>query len=565
VSTIAAWTPRLGRARTLAARSRAFLEAQRPVRVIAAAIVVEWLAVLGLALTVRHNSWIYYQGGDQLWYYTLGWLLAHGHLWQTPIGYVWSFWLAPIARAAGPNAAAAMPAVLLVDVLLLLPAAMLALYGIAVRLGGRLFGYWTLLLWIVVPFIGVLYTDQGYHQRYTEITLPQGFGLTALADFPTMVATLVGLYFCTRVVTDARPSLIDAAAGGAGFGSAIGTKPSVSLVLVGPALAFLARRHLVSLAGFVAGLAPFVVTLAVWKERGLGNLPVLGAAPSSPRGVAAVAPVVGLDLHKYVRDLSWHHLSRNIDLLREHFWSGHGAVWLVVAGLIAITLSSRIIGLLVAGSFVPFALVKASYIATIEDTSLFRILIPAFPLFVLGLASLVYLVPGTRRRPVPPARDPRRASPRLRLGLLAAVVVLGAVVPVAAIAAATRTGPPYAAEIVGTQMPVPVGVDLGLRATVRNGRLLLTWREQHPAGGKVFYRVSRMAASPSAGLTCSVSGAEICTLAWHEVGVTGQGARYDTPGHGVFTYRVGVATNWLDDPAYGDVYLVSEPLTVRVP
>ena len=50
-------------------------------------------------------------------------------------------------------------------------------------------------LWIVVPLIGIKYTDLGYHQRYTELTLPQSFGLTAMADFPSMVAVLVAVYF----------------------------------------------------------------------------------------------------------------------------------------------------------------------------------------------------------------------------------------------------------------------------------------------------------------------------------------------------------------------------------
>ena len=562
MSTIAAWMPRLGRARALAGRGVARLEAVPPFAVLATAVLVEWLAVLGLALKVRHSAWIYYQGGDQLWYYTLGWLLAHGHLWQTPIGYLWSFWLAPVARVAGPNAASALPAVVLLNVLVLLPAAMLALYGIAARLGGRRFGYWTLLVWIVVPFLGILYTDQGYHQRYTEAILPQGFGLTAMADFPTMVATVVALYFCARVALDEVPRLFDAVAGGVAFGAAIAIKPSVALVLLGPPLAFLARRRLDAVGCFALGLAPAVATLAVWKERGLGQLPLLGAPGARPpAGVAGVAPVVGLNLHKYFGQLSWKHLSTNIDLLREHFWSGHGAVWLVIAGLIAIGLRSRVALLLIGGSFLPFAIVKSSYIGSVEDTSVFRILIPAFPMFVLGLASLVFLLPGTRNGRVAYAPIARALSRRTRLGLLALVVVLTAVVPVAAIAAAKRTGPPIAAELVDTEMPVPADVDIGLRATLKHGTVLLTWREQHPAGGPVFYRISRLRDD---GLSCQVDGAQFCTLQWQEVGLTRQGARYDKPGKGAWAYRIGVAANWLDDPSQGDIYLTSRPVVVRV-
>ena len=84
-----------------------------------------------------------------------------------------------------------MPAIVVLNVVVLMPVAMAALYGIGARIGGRVFGYWCLLLWVIVPFLGVLYTNTGYHQRYTELTLPQGFGLTAMSDFPTMVAVIV--------------------------------------------------------------------------------------------------------------------------------------------------------------------------------------------------------------------------------------------------------------------------------------------------------------------------------------------------------------------------------------
>jgi hypothetical protein len=566
VNTIAAWTPRAARARLLAGRAATWLEAKPTSLVVASAVVVEWLAVLGLALKVHHNGWIYYQGGDQLWYYSLGWLLSHGHLWQTPVGYLWSFWLAPIAHFAGPNVAAAMPAVVLLNVLVLLPAAMLAVYGIAARIGGRLFGYWTLLVWIAVPFIGIRYTLQGYHMRYSEAVLPQGFGLTAMADFPAMVAVIVALYFCARVALDSSPRLTDAVAGGVAFGAAIALKPSVALVLLGPPLAFLAKRRLDAIACLAGGLLPAVAALTFWKERGLGQVPLLGASGTrAPAGVAAVAPVFGLDVGKYFRQDSWTHLTNNIDLLREHFWSGHGAVWLVIAGMIAIGLRSRIALLLIGGSFLPFAIAKGAFVGTIDDTATFRYLIPAFPMFVLGLASLVYLVPGTRR--TRPAYVPagRALSKRLRIALLGLAVVLTAVVPVAATAAASRSGPGRAAILTNTTMPVPVGIDIGLHATVGRGSVVLTWRPQRPAGGIVFYRVSRLGKTDGDGLSCQVVGAQVCALSWQEIGVSQTASIRDKPGRGTFTYRVGVAANWLNDPNQGDIFLTSPTLRVHVP
>jgi hypothetical protein len=443
---------------------------------------------------------------------------------------------------------------------------MFALYGIAARIGGRLFGYWALLLWIVVPFLGIRYTLQGYHMRWSEAVLPQGLGLTAMADFPSMVATIVAFYFCARVVLDASPRLLDAVAGGLAFGAAIAIKPSVALVLLGPPFAFLARRRFHAIACLICGLLPAVATLTLWKERGLGQIPLLGhSAARPPAGVAGVAPVLALNLRKYFGQISWSHLSNNIDLLREHFWSGHGAVWLVIAGMIGLGLRSRVALLLVGGSFLPLVIAKGGYVGTIDDTSTFRYLIPGVPLFVLGLASLIYLVPGARRglpsyTPVGPA-----LSHRTRVALVGAAVALTAVVPAAATVAAKRTGPPYATVLGSTVMPVPEGVDLGLRATVRDGTVSLTWRAQHPAGGSVFYRVTRQRAAAGNGLACETSGAQRCVLTWPEIGVTKTPTLRDHAGKGTWVYRVGIAANWLDDPAQGDVFLVSKPLVAHVP
>ena len=82
------------------------------------------------------------------------------------------------------------------------------------------------LCWIVVPFIGIKYTDLGYHQCYTEVTLPQSYGLTAMADFPSMVGVLVAVYFTFRVLD--RTDWIDAVAAGLAAGMAIAIKPSNS-------------------------------------------------------------------------------------------------------------------------------------------------------------------------------------------------------------------------------------------------------------------------------------------------------------------------------------------------
>ena len=562
-----AWLLRL---RASGSRAAAAVESWPVPAVLGGLVAVEWACVLALARTVRHAGWIYYQGGDQLWYYTLGWLLGHGQLTQTPVGYGLSAFLAPLARIAGPNLLSALPAIVLVNVLILLPVAMFALYGIAARIGGRLFGYWTLALWIAVPFIGIAYTSVGYHQRYTELVLPQSFGLTALADFPTMVTALVSLYFCARVVFTERPIALDAVAAGVAAGVAIAIKPSTALFLVGPALAFAYRRRFSSLALFVAGITPAAIALAVWKERGLGRLPILnGSAPiSHGGGLASGVPLLNLNLGKYLH-LNWSHFGNNVDLLREHFWSGRVLQWLVIAGIVGLARGSRTAFLLIGAPIAAFVIVKGSYVsASVEDASVFRIMMPAFPLFIILLACLPLLFPHAVQRLRPWRAAFPDASLRLRRWAVLGAVLLTAVVPFAAMAAAnTHTGGADAAAVAGNFMPVPANVDLGLSAQVSGRTVDLHWRAPRSIGGPAFYRVWRgPAATPGAGFTCNPSaGARSCVTGLPEIGVARDGRYADHPGKGEWVYRVALAANWLNDPHYGDIYLVSTAVRVIVP
>jgi hypothetical protein len=564
LSTVALADGAVVRARAAARRGASLVESLPATRVVAAFVVVEWLAVLATARVVRHAGWIYYQGGDQLWYYTLGWLLGHGQLTQTAVGYGWPAMLAPLARVAGPDLVSAFPAIVLFDVLVLLPIAMLALYGIAARIGGRLFGYWTLLLWVVLPFVGVLYTNVGYHQKYTELLLPQAFGLTGMADFPVTVATLVAVYFCVRALFDERPQLVHAVAAGVATGAAIAIKPSATIFLVGPALAFLYTRRFVATAAVVAGLTPAVVALAVWKQRGLGNLPLLSGHGAAPRGVAAAAPIAGLNLGHYLHSLDWSRFLSNLDLLREHFWSGRLIEWLVIAGVIALARRSVPAALVIGGWFFAFALVKGSYgQASIEDGSTFRIMMPSYPAFLLLIAALPLLFPHVPAK----LRAWRPALPetpvRLRWGLVGAALLLSAILPLGAFAAASRSGGLDPTTLNATIMPVPANVDLGLTAVKRAGKVVLTWNPQRPFGGPVFYRVWRGSADT---LTCPPSaGGRICKLTMPEAGTTHAATFTDFPSPGHWVYRVAVAANWLNDAQYGDPYLVSRPVSVTIP
>jgi hypothetical protein len=47
-----------------------------------------------------------------------------------------------------------------------------------------------------------------------------------------------------------------------------------------------------------------------------------------------------------------------------------------------------------------------------------------------------------------------------------------------------------------------------------------------------------------------------------DLGAHGGGTWIDRPGRGHWTYRLGFAANWLDDPTYGDVYSLGPPVAV---
>ena len=62
----------------------------------------------------------------------------------------------------------ALPPLVLLQVLVLGPIALLCVYGIATRIGGRLLGYWASFLWVAAPFASIpLFVDR-YQERWAE-------------------------------------------------------------------------------------------------------------------------------------------------------------------------------------------------------------------------------------------------------------------------------------------------------------------------------------------------------------------------------------------------------------
>lgn len=539
-------------------RTREVIGSVRVAYVLSALVAVQWLALLALAVSVKHNGWLYYAGGDQLWHYSGAYLLAHGHLPPAYVGYGWSIMLVPVSWFAGPNLVAALPAIVILNTVVLLPVALLCVYSIASQIAGRLFGYFAALLWIVVPYLGILFVEPGYHQKYTELTLPQLLGLTSVPDFPATVALLVCAVFCLRAADSARWQ--PAAAAGLAAGWSIAIKPSNAIFLVAPALLLIVVRRR-ALIAFVVGLAPAALTLALWKYRGLGEL---AAAPTESVRLASGAGDLVRRIHSPSLN-SWAHLNQVLNALREHFWVARLMEWLPVAGCIALLARSRRGFLLVGSWFIVFLLLKGTYIpASVEDASFFRIMMPAFPAYLLLAAAIVLLVPGVRARPERHA--PMLTGRKLNIALAACVLIFAAL-PLGVIAATPRLHDGGRLAVRFGDTLVPVSDKIKLTARTEGNVVHLGWQPRPVGSTSLFYRVLR-AKGTGGGATCAGrlrNSADNCVLYMEEV-ATGRAPSFaDRPGAGSWSYRIGVAANWVNDPTLGDVYVVSPPVTVTVP
>lgn len=520
---------------------------------LAALVVAQWLATLVFATRVTHNGWIFYQGGDQIWYSTTAWLLGTGFLPYALIGYGWSLILLPVTWVTGSTFVAALPPVVVVQVLLLAPLATLSVFWLAARLAGRLAGLWCAALWVAAPYAAIpLFADR-YHDRFVDQFLPQALGLTAMADFPSLVVLLVAAVLLLRSLD--RRSGEDALLAGAVAGFALGMKPSNSLFLVGAALAYVVARRWREAAWFGAALLPAALTLALWKQRGIGELPLF-ALDETHVAAGHTLPLAETWFDRFV-PLDWDVFRENMAQLREYFWSARLAQWAPLAGAIAIGRRSLPGAALLAGWLFAFVLVKGSSpVATIDSGSFFRLLLPAFPAFLLLAGAIPLLVPTFPRR-LGHRLDPVAARPldRRVVALTAAALALVPLVTVAVVR--PLDGPQHAVEVDGILVPVDGGA-VHVAARRAGAAQELTWTTRE-FGADVFYRVYRTAGDEP-DVACDSSGAARCQLTMVLLGTTRTPTFVDNSPPAEVAYRVGIAANWRDDPSLGDVFLLSPPV-----
>jgi hypothetical protein len=542
--------------------------------VLAPLVVAQWIAVGILALIVEHNGWLYYQGGDQTWFYTSAWELGNGRIPETLVGYLWPFVLVPLTWIAGPSFLSGLPGIMLLQVVVLLPIGLLCAYAAAARIGGRLLGYVAAAGWIAAPFLVIPLFVGRYHERWTEQTLPQAFGLTGLGDFPSMILLMVAAVFVLRALdSGARADVI---AAGVVTSLAIGLKPANGLFVFAPLVALAIVRRWRDGFAYVLTLVPAVVTLLLWKYRGTG----ISVLALEPHLLAVGEPPHPSELSVWERaqkfvPLDAHQINQQFLGFREYFWSARLLEYLPLAGALGAARRSVPKAAFLAVWLAAFFVVKGSSEAVnVETGSIWRLLMPAWPAYFLLTISLLLLVPvwGPRLAESFPARLRVVRWPRA----VVAVVALVLVVPLVVTAVLPATTGESSAKLPLQTLFLPIDEDFNLTAAGVEGGIDLRWRDIDPRSANSFYVVYRSpieyTLNPTdprvihQGRLCEESPGDAprCTIEMEEVGRTREPRFVDPAPQGTWTYRIGTAANWRDDESAGDAFVISRPLNVRV-
>ncbi len=471
----------------------------------------------------------------------------------------WPYVLSPLAAFLGPNMANGLPAVIALNVLVLAPAAVIGMYLLGTLMAGRLFGLWSAVAFTTLPLIALLFYNAPYRPTLVDSFLPSAIGLNALSDYPSMVCAIYGGYFLLRAMETNDPR--DAVVCGVVLGFLVLLKPGNGPLPVAAALTLAVFWRLRTLLWIGVAMSPALVALALWKKAGLGQLPILSMGNGIHEAIGS-QPVVG-SIHPYLR-FDTQHLSANIRTLQEVFWSVRLLEYLFFAGAFGLATRSLRKAFFVVAWFLAYSLFKASApYARVEDTSVYRLLLPAWPAWVLIVAGVVLCWPRGARRRSDEKVDERitRESERPRLRLAFVICVVGMAIAPVAVAVAAR---PIARDSVAqayvngsyTGVPVPV-VGLGLSARRDASAVTLKWDATHAGSARTLYEILR---SPDGAACRHLSpGAPVCYLDMQTIGFARAATFTDTHARAPATYRVAVGSGSPDNPR---LLLVSKPVTV---
>lgn len=256
----------------------------------------------------------------------------------------------------------------LLNVAVLGPLAIICAYRVAAHVAGVALGAWTLLVWVVTPWLVQALTLGSYGSTVPDRVLPLGLGLTAEPGYASGVALLAA------VALLAGPGPREAAAAGVAAGTGILLVPEALVFVVPVAVALLVAWRWQELGAFLLAAAPALLVVSLWRQPAFGELSVEA-------------------------------LQSNFGGLREYFFSQRLIQWLPVAGAIAVCRRSVPLALLLGGWFGAWVATAATRVGTgLENGELVRVFLPALPACVLLAAALPLLVPTLATRLGPLAR-----------------------------------------------------------------------------------------------------------------------------------------------------------------
>jgi len=532
-----------------AGRAIARLERVRTLYVLIPLCALSWIVTVGFALHAKHNGWLFYNGGDGTYYWTMPWAIAHHLLPATTISYGLPVFTWPLTLIFGSIVLPALPAIVILQVAILGPLAVCGMYGIGTRIGGKLFGILTGLAWAIAPFAAYHFFYNRVRFDFGSVALPGTLGLNNLADYPSLVLTIVIAWLLLRSLDDRRWN--DIVLAGTLCGLLIAVKPSNGFFVPAPICALLVARRWRETGGFLLAMVPALVTLAVWKDAGLGHLPVLGSEAVHVAAGASLGGAVHGRITHYI-PFSWSNFTTNLSELREYGWSLRLAEYLPLAGLIGAFRRGIPHAVLLGLWCIDYMVIKGGTTASVYEWSYFRLTMPGFPAYVLLTCCIVFLIPGFGRRWRPRVAQPTRL--RFTPGLIAALAVLS-VYPLIVVATHGGSADNRVALDTSNQLAVIAG-DLHLKVVPTPAGPSLRWRQPNVGQTKVGYVVFR------SKIPGCVTESRECMLAISPIRLV-HSNNFPAWQFGSGLYRVGLVAGPRVSRLDGDLMLLSPPIRVR--
>lgn len=549
-------TPSRADAARLVAGLTRWLRDVRPVYLLLPLSLIQIGIGIAFALSVQHNGWLWYSGGDATEYWAEQWSVGHGLLPHTFLSFVLPVAFAWVPLLWGPTLLTGIPAIVVVQVMIGIPLTLVGVWAVADRVAGRLFAWWTTFLWIVSPLLFVWGLRSDYRGQFEQYFLvPHWFGFTDMADFWSVAVALWSAWAVFRALDSRR--LEHAALAGLFIGALIGLKPANSLFLPAALLGLVILQRWRQLLVAAVAAAPAIATLVLWKQKGIGQLPVL--ALDGPAVREASGPnLVAVSFSNHYLHFDWAHVATKLSQIGEVFWSVRLLEFLAIAGAFALVRRSPLKGTCVVLWFAAFCILKGnSPLADVPETSYWRLTQPGLAAFVLLAAAIPLLVPGLGRRlsAVVPASPGRfRATP----GLIVAVALL-AVLPLVVVAIATPMSSPKVARN-SDNTEAPVSTALGFSAHPASGGVQLSWRSIPTGSVQARFAVYR--SNLNDGCEVQSIGARECFFDMPTVTTTSSLSATDRPGPGRWWYRVSLIASQDRTAENGDLMLLSPAVEV---